>query len=98
MNERKKNILLGSMVIVFFFLFLGGIAASAFLPGFSGEMGRLCLSLVTSPFMMETVIACLALTVLLAVNGWRRNREGDDWITLDENGLPVRPDKDSAKK
>lgn len=90
MNESRKQILIGVGLIVFFFLCLGGIAATAYLPGFSGEVGRMCLALITSPFLMETAIFFLALTLLFAINGWRRNREGGDWVTLDENGVPKR--------
>ena len=90
MEENKKHILIGSSLIVFFFLCLGGVAAAAYLPGFSGELGRMCLALITSPFLMESAIFFLALTLLFAINGWRRNREGDDWVTLDEKGLPKR--------
>lgn len=90
MSDRKKHILIGILLITFFFLCLGGIAAVAYLPGYTGDIGRLCLAMVTSPFLMETSIAFLALTLLLGINGWRRIREGDDWVTLDENGVPVR--------
>lgn len=90
--QGTKQIAIGAGVIVCFFLALGGIAASAYLPGFAGEMGRLCLALITSPFLMETTIFFLALTLLFAINGWRRNREGSDWITLDENGVPEKKD------
>ena len=90
MDERKKHILVGIALIMFFFFCLGGIAAVAYLPGYAGEVGQLCLALVTSPFLMETAIAFLALTLLLGINAWRRTREGDDWITLDENGVPIR--------
>lgn len=93
MDTRKKQIMIGLAAIVFFFLCLGVIAAVAYLPGYAGEAGRLCLALVTSPFVMEGSIFFLALTVLFGVNGWRRIREGDDWVTLDENGLPVRDAK-----
>ena len=92
MNTRKKQIMLGVGLIVIFFLGLGGIAASAFLPGFAGEFGQACLALITSPFLMETAIFFLALTLLFAINGWRRHREGSDWVELDEDGLPVRKD------
>ncbi len=90
MNERNKQILIGSGLILLFFLGLGGVAASAYLPGFSGEVGRMCLAMITTPFLMETAIFVLALTLLLGINGWRRNREGDDYVTLDENGVPKR--------
>ena len=90
MEENKRNILIGSGLILFFFLCLGGVAASAYLPGFAGEVGRVCLALITSPFLMETAIFFLALTLLFAINGWRRNREGDDYVALDENGIPKR--------
>lgn len=80
-------------LIVFFFLCLGAIAATAYMPGYSGELGRLCLAMVTSPFLMEWALFFLALTLLLGINGWRRNREGDDWVSLDENGIPQREKK-----
>lgn len=88
----KRHILIGFGLILFFFIALGGVAASAYLPGFSGEIGRMCLALITSPFLMETSIFFLALTLLFAINGWRRNRDGDDYVALDENGVPVRED------
>jgi len=50
----------------------------------------MCLALITSPFLMETSIFFLALTLLFGINGWRRNKEGDDWVALDENGVPIR--------
>lgn len=90
MKSQRKAILIGLSLIVCFFLLLGGVAATAFLPGYAGELGRACLSLITSPFIMEPAIFFLAFTVLFAINGWRRSREGDDWVELDENGVPVR--------
>lgn len=92
MDTRKRHIAVGFGLILFFFLALGAVAASAYLPGFSGELGRMCLALITTPFLMETSIFFLALTLLFAVNGWRRNRGGSDWVALDENGVPVRED------
>ena len=86
----KQHLMIGFGLIISFFIFLGCIAASAYLPGFSGEVGRMCLALITSPFLMETSIFFLALTLLFGINGWRRNKEGDDWVALDENGLPIR--------
>jgi len=90
METSKKHTLIGFGLILFFFIALGCVAMAAYLPGFSGELGRMCLALITSPFLMESSIFFLALTLLFAINGWRRNQEGDDWVTLDENGVPVR--------
>ncbi len=90
MDERNKHKLIGAGLILFFFLCLGGVAASAYLPKFPGEVGRMCLSLIISPFIMEASIFFLALTLLFAINGWRRNREGDDWVVLDKKGVPKR--------
>ena len=86
----KQHLVIGFGIIISLFIFLGCIAASAYLPGFSGEVGRMCLALITSPFLMETSIFFLALTLLFGINGWRRNKEGDDWVSLDENGVPIR--------
>ncbi|MGB2402039.1 MAG: hypothetical protein ACPIA7_01375 [Akkermansiaceae bacterium] len=90
MEENKKHILIGSALIVFFFVCLGGIAASAYLPGFSGELGRMFLAWITSPFLMESALFFLALTLLFAINAWRRSKEGDDWVQLDEKGNSTR--------
>lgn len=90
MNERKKNILIGVSLIGCFFIMLSLIAGAAYLPGFAGELGTMCLSMITSPFILETVIASLALTAVLAINGWRRNKDGDDYLELDKDGIPVR--------
>ena len=90
--HAKKQIAIGVGLIVFFFLGLGVIAASAFLPGFAGEMGQACLALITSPFLMESAIFFLALTLLFAINGWRRHKDGSDWVELDENGVPIKED------
>jgi len=98
MIDRNKQIWIGVALISFFFLCLGGVAAAAYLPGYAGDIGRLCLSLVTSPFLMETSLAFLALTLLLGINGWRRIREGDDYLELDEQGIPVRNIKGRAVK
>ena len=90
MEENKKHILIGSSLIVLFFVALVGIAAAAYLPGFAGELGRMCLAWITSPFLMESALFFLALTLLFAINAWRRNKEGEDWVQLDENGKPRR--------
>lgn len=90
MSERKKHIIIGALLIVCFFILLGLVAGIAYLPGFVGELGTMCLSMLTSPFIMETTIAFLAITMLFAINGWRRNKDGDDYLELDENGTPVK--------
>lgn len=90
METHKRHLVIGFLLILFFFMTLGCIAATAYLPGFAGEAGQRVLALVTSPFIMETAIFFLALTLLFAINGWRRSREGDDWVELDEGGRPVR--------
>ena len=89
MEENRKHILIGSGLIVLFFVGLVGIAASAYLPGFAGELGRMCLSWITSPFLMESALFFLALTLLFAINAWRRGREGEDWVVLDDDGRPT---------
>ena len=90
MDQRKKHLLMGFALILFFFLCLVGVAAVAYMSGFTGEFGRLCLALITSPFLMEGSIFFLALTLLFGINAWRRNQEGEDYLKLDENGVPIR--------
>ena len=94
MNRQKKQIIIGTSLILFFFLSLASLALTAYLPGFLGEFAQLCLSFVTSPFLMETTIFFLAITLLLAINGWVRTREGDDYFTLDKDGIPIKNTKD----
>lgn len=93
MDERKKHISIGMILIAVFFILLASVAGVAYLPGFVGELGTMCLSMLTSPFVLETAIAGLAFTALFAINGWRRNKEGDDYLELDEDGIPIRKKK-----
>lgn len=90
MNERKKTISIGIGLIFSFFILLALVAGAAYLPGFAGEFGTMCLSMLTSPFILETAIAGLAFIALFAVNGWRRNKAGEDYLELDDDGIPIR--------
>jgi len=90
MELRKKHILTGFGVILFFFLGLLGLGVAASMSGFIGEFARLCLALVTSPFLMAGTLFFLALTVLLGINAWRRIGEGEDYRELDAAGKPLR--------
>lgn len=91
----KRFYLFGSifLLLVAFFSIFWMIGASAFLPGFSGEMGRFLLSNFTTPFRMEFLIAFIAFCFLLAINGFSRYLQGDEWVEVDRKNEQRLPSK-----
>lgn len=61
-------------------------------PGLAGECLGFVIGVMTTPFFMEASFAVVGLTLVLAINHFRRERAGDDFIYLervdDETELP----------
>ena len=63
------------------------------LPGLLGEWVGLIVGVLTTPFFLEASAVVVGLTVVLAINGWRRQRVGEEWVDLermDEDEAPAK--------
>lgn len=67
------------LVLVMFALWLGPR-----LPGLPGEFFASVAGLVTTPFLMEASFLGFGLLVVFALNHWRRKREGDEFVYLEQ--------------
>ncbi len=79
---------------------LGGIGAVGLLLALNPtarevakDTAVIIFSIVTTPFILEFTIALSGLLLLLFINQWRLNKEGDGWVYL----LTQEPDEAGAK-
>lgn len=87
-GERTKQVLAGVATITGFSGLLVLIAAGRFLPGLGGEFFARILGIISTPFLMEFILAAMGLVLILTINHWRQRREGDELVYLDELPRP----------
>jgi hypothetical protein len=84
-DERVKQVTIGASI----FLTLS-VAVMGFwigwkqLPGVLGEWVGLIVGIMTTPFFMETSFILLGLVTVISINNWRRSKDGDDFVYLDQ--------------
>lgn len=61
------------------------------LPGVVGEWLGLIVGIMTTPFFMETSFIILGLVTVIGMNIWRRNKEGDEFVYLEQVAGPGVP-------
>ncbi|WP_193211547.1 hypothetical protein [Luteolibacter marinus] len=83
-NERARQVAVSIMI-------LGGIAGifvlvvlGRHLPGLPGEFFARVAGVITTPFLMEASVCFLGLIIVMLLNHWRRVRDGDELVYLDE--------------
>jgi len=95
-GERTKQVLAGVGVIIGFSGLLVLVAMGRFLPGLGGEFFARILGIISTPFLMELILAAMGLVLILSLNHWRQRREGDELVYLEEvqdptSEMPGRP-------
>ncbi len=70
------------MVIIAFFM-LGIPALGKLLPGFAGEAFAKIGGIMWSPFGLEATLLFLGILSVFIINGIRRRREGDEYVSLE---------------
>jgi len=83
--SRKKQILiaagiLGFITVTMVTLLLGW----RFVPGLLGEWLGVIAGFMTTPFLLEASFVSLGLLIVLCLNSWRRVKEGDELVYLDQ--------------
>lgn len=70
------------------------------LPGLLGEWLGMMVGVMTTPVFLEVSVALIGLTVVLAINEWRRKRDGDEWVDLervDADNMPDGPPENASR-
>ncbi len=91
-ENRGRQVLVGGAVsggllVLVVSLLLGW----RYLPGWVGEGFGVVAGVITTPFFMEATFFVTGMLIVVGLNIWRRNREGDEFVYIDESGLDGEP-------
>jgi hypothetical protein len=88
-DERTKQVAVGAGILLALALAVCSLLAGwRHLPGLLGEWVGFMVGVATTPFILEASFAILGLTVVLAINQWRRNRAGEEMVYLEQTDSP----------
>jgi hypothetical protein len=88
-ENRNRQIIIGSAILmVLTFVVCGALIGSRYLPGLFGEWIGMMIGVMTTPFFMEASFVILGLIIVIAINTWRRNRDGDELVFLERVDSP----------
>ena len=83
-ENRWKQIAAGAGILTALgVLACGFLLGWRHLPGLLREWAGMIVGVLTTPFFLEATAVVVGLTVVLALNGWRRKRAGDEWVYLE---------------
>lgn len=92
-DKRGQQIAVGVAILVAFTLAVcGTLIGWGHLPGLLGEWVGMMVGVMTTPFLLEASLVIIGLSVVLAINYWRRRRAGNDWVYLEQVTGPDVPD------
>ena len=83
-DNRKTQVIIGLLAILAVAGFLGFLWWGRRLPGFAGEIFGKVVGLFSTPLLMEPLLAIVCLIILIAINGIRQRREGDEFVYLEK--------------
>lgn len=87
-DPRVRQVLVAAAVIAGL---AGGFALLGWAttwPGFAGELARTMAGIFTTPTLLEPAFLFLGLLIVLFVNHWRHQREGSEWVHLEQVAEP----------
>jgi hypothetical protein len=91
-DERVKQVVIGaSILIVLTVVVAGALMGWRLLPGLLGEWVGMMIGIVTTPFFMETSFAILGLAIVMFLNHWRQQKDGDELVYLEQVSGPDVP-------
>jgi hypothetical protein len=90
-QERKKQIAAGAgILLVLTAVVCAAIYGWRLLPGLLGEWVGTMVGIMTTPFILEASFVILGFVIVIAINAWRRQREGDELVYLEQvNGADL---------
>lgn len=91
-GERRKQILIGAGILVTLtLLILTALLGWRFLPGLLGEWVGIIVGVMSTPFFLEGTFILLGMTTVVLLNSWRRHKEGDEFVYLEQVDGPDVP-------
>jgi hypothetical protein len=95
-ENRFRQVLIGvGILLVISVAVSGSLIGSRYMTGLLGEWLSMMIGIMTTPFFMEASFVILGLVIVIALNTWRRRKDGDELVYLervDEASAPGLPD------
>lgn len=88
-DERVKQVAVGVVILMTLTLLVAGsLMGWRLLPGLLGEWVGTMIGILTTPFFMEASFAILGLVTVISLNIWRRRKDGDEFVYLEQVAGP----------
>lgn len=82
---RGKQILVGGVIItVLTIIIVSFLICWRLIPGWVGDSFGMIAGLMSTPFLMEGSFLLIGLLIVIALNIWRRHKEGDECVFLED--------------
>jgi hypothetical protein len=90
-ENRKLSIAMGALIFAGISAFvLTLIIGWRLVPGLLGEWLGVIAGILSTPFFLEASFVILGFFIVICLNNWRRSREGDEFVYLEQvNGPDV---------
>lgn len=93
LDERVKQVAIGASILV---ALTGAVVVALMgwrlLPGLLGEWAGTMIGIMTTPFFMEASFAILGLVIVIFLNHWRQQKNGDELVYLEQVSGPDLPE------
>ncbi len=84
-DERAKQVAVGAGILIGLALIISGaLVGWQYLPGILGEWVGSMIGIMTTPFFLEASFIAIGLLIVISLNIWRRHKEGDELVYLEE--------------
>jgi uncharacterized membrane protein len=91
-ENRVKQVVIGASVLIAIGVVVpGALVGWRFIPGVIGEWIGMITGILTTPFFMETTFVILGLVIVVTLNHWRRIKDGDEFVYLEQVDGPETP-------
>ncbi|MBC7979202.1 MAG: hypothetical protein H7Y36_01405 [Armatimonadetes bacterium] len=91
-DSQSRQLLVGAgILVVIQVVVVSLIMGWRAIPGIFGESMGIAVGAISTPFFMEASFICLGFIIVVGLNIWRRRKEGDELVYLEEGvDLPER--------
>lgn len=84
-ENRGKQILVGGLILLTLTVIVVSLLMTwRKIPGVVGDSVGFLVGIMSTPFFMEGSFAIIGLLIVISLNTWRRHKDGDELVYLDE--------------
>jgi hypothetical protein len=84
-ENRGKQILVGGLILLTLTVLVVTLLITwRKIPGVVGDSVGFLVGIMSTPFFMEGSFAIIGLLIVIGLNTWRRHKNGDELVYLDE--------------